>query len=431
MIEDNDQSITGEPHPSKDILGSYSDALAGKRVALGISGSVAAVRSGDIARLLMRYGAEVYPVMSPEACRIVHPNYLHWATGNRPVTELTGDIEHVALAGNVDGKVDLYLIAPATANTVGKIARGIDDTPVTTVATTALGEGIPLIVVPAMHAPMYSHPGVRDNLDALAQMGIDVMMPRMEEGKAKIPETEEVVFRAVRFLTAGSPLAGTRVIVTAGRTVEYIDPIRVITNNSSGRMGVELARALLLAGARVELVYGRGTAAPVPGARLHRVDTAEDMLQTVQRLLKAEHIDAVIAAAAVGDWRPAEQAEEKISTHDREEAMLRMVPTPKIIDSVKDIAPDTLLLAFRAIRGTGPDELKENARIRMKKARADFIAANDVGRAGGGFESERNELFLLSKAGDEEFIPLTGKFQAAERIVELITPQLTATAPPR
>ena len=418
-------SLTGEAHPSKDIRGSYSRALFGKRVALGISGSVAAVRSGDIARLLMRYGAEVYPVMSAEACRIVHPNYLHWATGNPPVTALGGEIEHVALAGNVAGKVDLYLIAPATANTVGKIAAGIDDTPITTVATTAIGEGIPLVVVPAMHAPMYSHPKVRDNLAELERMGIEVLMPRLEEGKAKIPETEEVVFRAVRHLTADAPLAGRRVIVTAGRTVEYIDPIRVITNNSSGKMGVELARALLLAGAQVELVYGKGTAQPVPGCSVHRVDTAADMMHTVQRLLKGARTDAVLAAAAVGDWQPAEQAENKISTHGREEVILRMVPTPKIIDAVKTTSPDTLLLAFRALQGKSREELKENARERMAKARADFIAVNDVSRAEAGFESEKNELFLLGKNGEEEFIPLTTKFDAAQRIVARLAGALT------
>ncbi len=389
-------------------------------MALGISGSVAAIRSGDIARQMMRYGAEVYPIMSPEACRIVHPNYLHWATGNRPVTVLSGEIEHVALAGNVAGKVDLYLVAPATANTVGKIAAGIDDTPVTTVATTALGEGIPLLLVPAMHAPMYSHPKVRENLSALEQMGIEVLMPRLEEGKAKIPETEEIVFRSVRVLTARAPLAGCRVLVTAGRTVEYIDPIRVITNNSSGKMGVELTRALLLAGAQVELVYGRGTAAPVPGARVQRVDTADEMRQTVENVLREKPTDAVIAAAAVGDWKPAETEAEKISTHDRSESVLTMVPTPKIIDSVKDIAPHALLVAFRALQGKTAEELKENARSRMAKARADYIAANDVGKAGAGFESDRNELFLLSGTGEEEFIPLTSKFKAAERIVTVL-----------
>jgi phosphopantothenoylcysteine decarboxylase/phosphopantothenate--cysteine ligase len=416
MNDEHSPSPAFAPHPSADILGSWSRALSGKRVALGVCGSVAAVRSGDIARQLMRYGAEVFPVMSPEACRIVHPNYLHWATGNPPVTVLGGGLEHVALAGDVAGKADLYLIAPATANTVGKIAAGIDDTPVTTVATTALGEGIPLQVVPAMHAPMYSHPKVRENIEELRRMGVEVLMPRMEEGKAKIPETEEVVFRAVRRLAAGGPLAGRRIIVTAGRTVEYIDPIRVITNNSSGKMGVELARALLLAGAQVELVYGRGTAEPVPGCRVHRVDTAAEMMQTVQRLLKGERTDAVLAAAAVGDWQPAEQAEEKISTAGREEVSLRMVPTPKIIDAVKETAPQTLLLAFRALSGKTPEELKENARARMDRAKADFIAVNDVSRQGGGFESDRNELFLLSREGEEEFIPLTGKFRAAERI---------------
>ncbi|MCF7949641.1 MAG: hypothetical protein K9M94_13720, partial [Spirochaetia bacterium] len=187
-------------HPSKDILGSLSTALRGKKVALGITGSVAAVRSSEIARLLMRYGVEVFPVMSPEAARIIHPNLMEWATGNPVVTSLSGSIEHVALAGNVANRVDAVLIAPSTANTIGKIAAGIDDTPVTTLATTAIGQGIPMLIVPAMHEPMYYHPAVRRNIETLKSDGIHVLIPNVSEGKAKIPDTEEIVFHTIDLL---------------------------------------------------------------------------------------------------------------------------------------------------------------------------------------------------------------------------------------
>ncbi len=198
-------------HPSRDILGSISQALTGKRIALGVSGSVAAVKSVELAREIMRHGAEVFPVMTPEAERLIHANLLEWATGHRTVTELTGAIEHVALAGNVEGRADLVVIAPGTANTIGKIACGIDDTPVTTLATTALGEGVPILLVPAMHEPMYNHPLVRRNLDTLRDIGVQVMMPRLAEGKAKIPETADIVAQVLRILEA-SP-AGARYAV--------------------------------------------------------------------------------------------------------------------------------------------------------------------------------------------------------------------------
>ncbi|MHA2042867.1 MAG: flavoprotein, partial [Candidatus Thorarchaeota archaeon] len=154
-------------HTSKLIIGSLSQTLKGRRIALGITGSVAAVECVAISRLLMRHGAEVYAVMSPMAHKIIHPYLLEWATGNPVVVELTGRIEHVDLAGKHDEHVDLYLIAPATANTIGKIAQGIDDTPVTTTATSAIGAGIPVLVVPAMHRSMYDHPVVIENVEKL------------------------------------------------------------------------------------------------------------------------------------------------------------------------------------------------------------------------------------------------------------------------
>jgi len=197
-------------HPSLDITGSLGTDLTGRTIVLAICGSVAAVRAPELARLLMRHGATVIPVMSREATELITAKIMHWSTGNEPVTELTGATEHVALVGNVSGRADLLLVAPATANTIGKIAAGIDDGPVTTVATTAIGEGVPVVVVPAMHEPMYRHPIVLRNLETLREIGITVVMPRVEEGKAKIATSEEVVLRVVERL-ARTPQAHRRV----------------------------------------------------------------------------------------------------------------------------------------------------------------------------------------------------------------------------
>ncbi len=413
-----------ERHPSKDILGSISNALRGKKVALGISGSVAAVRSSEIARLLMRYGVEVFPVMTPEACRIIHPNLMEWATGNAAVSSLGGGIEHVALAGNVAERVDAVLIAPSTANTLGKIAHGIDDTPVTTLATTAIGQGIPMLIVPAMHEPMYHHPAVKRNIEILKDDGIHLLMPHIAEGKAKIPETEEIVFHTIDLLRQDGPLAGTEWIVTAGRTVEYLDPIRVVTNNSSGKMGLEISRALYVAGANVHVVYGKGTAQPVPNVPTYRVETAEQMLDKVKSLLEAHKIDCMVAAAAVGDWQAGEKAEDKISTHGTEKLKIEMVPTPKIIDQVKEFSPDTFLVAFRALFHKSAEELAKDGQARMKKAKADMIAVNDVGAAGAGFESSTNELHVFDAQGRKTHIELTTKFAAAELLIQTIAKQV-------
>lgn len=415
-----------EPHPSLDIQGSLGSDLCGRRIVHAVCGSVAAARAPEIARLLMRHGADVFPVMSAEAQRLLHPNLLHWASGHEPVTELTGETEHVALAGNTSTKADVLLIAPATANTVGKIAAGIDDGPVTTFATTAIGEQIPVIVVPAMHEPMYRHPIVRRNLDTLREIGLEVIMPRVEEGKAKIAASEEIVASVIARLAGHAPgeagtLAGRRVLVTVGRTVEYIDPIRVVTNNSSGKMGMAVAQAATEAGAEVTAVYGKGSAEVPPGARVIRVDTAEQMRKAVwDELGDGRGYDVVVAAAAVGDWRPVGEEKKKISTHDRDRLVLELEPTPKIIDRIKHDFPKTFLVAFRAQHDLTLDELLADARARAKKADADLIAVNDVSRQGTGFETDTNEMYLIGRDGNEDHVPLASKLAVARRIVEAI-----------
>ncbi len=411
-------------HPSLDITASYGSSLAGRTVALCITGSVAAVRAVELARLLMRHGAVVRSVMSGAACRIIHPELMHWATGNPVVCGLTGEVEHIQLAGNVAGKADVVLVAPATANTVGKIAHGIDDTPVTTVVTTAIGERIPIVVVPAMHEPMYRHPIVLANLEKLAQAGVTVLDPRVEEGKAKIAENE-LILATLRRIVNASALRGRRVLLTAGRTVEYVDPIRVITNNSSGKMGCALAAEAYAAGAEVTLIYGKGTVDPPAGVRVRRVETAEQMYTAVlAELADAGPYDAMIAAAAVSDWKTAEAAQKKITTHGAESLSLELVPTPKIIDTAKRRHPGVFLVAFRAQHDISPEAARADARDRMRKASADMIAVNDVARPGAGFESDTNELLLLYPDHSEERIALTTKTLAAQRIIEAMAQRL-------
>jgi len=197
-------------HPSRDIIGTKGSELKERKIVLCITGSVAAVRSSDIARELMRHGAEVFAVMSQMAQKIVHPYLLEWATGNQVVTELTGKIEHIALTGERKEKADLVLVAPATANTTSKIACGIDDTPVTSVVSTAFGSDIPIIIVPSMHESMYRHPVLIENIKKLESLGVDFVDPHIEEGKAKIAEIEEILEAVFRKLEVRKELAGIR-----------------------------------------------------------------------------------------------------------------------------------------------------------------------------------------------------------------------------
>jgi phosphopantothenoylcysteine decarboxylase/phosphopantothenate--cysteine ligase len=406
-------------HPSKDIIGTLGNELKGKKIVLCITGSVAAVQSPDIARSLMRHYAEVFTVMSQMAQKIIHPYLMEWATGNPVITELTGQIEHVALAGKHPRKADLIIIAPATANTISKVACGIDDTPVTSVASTAFGAGIPVIVVPAMHESMYRHPILIENIKKLKGLGVEFVGPRLEEGKAKIAETEEILEAIIRKLTP-KDMSGLRVLVTAGPTLEYIDPVRVITNKSSGKMGAAIAKEALRRGAEVTLVYGSGNATLPIEANVIHVETAQEMYDAVVSELKSERTDVVIATAAVGDWALDKQYSHKVSTRITPELVVKLRPTPKIIDVIKEISPKTFLVAFRAEYKISDEDLIQSAYDRLKASKADLIAANDVGREGVGFRVDTNEVFIVDGDRKVVHVPLTTKHEVAKRLLDLI-----------
>ena len=213
--------------------------LAGKEIVIGVTGSIAAVETVRLIHALRRKGAVVQPVMSTAAQGIIHPDALTYASGRQTITRLSGMVEHVTYCGD-GGSASLLLIAPCTANTIGKIACGIDDTPVATFATTALGSGMPVLVVPAMHHSMYRHPAVTRNIKTLESWGVGFAGPRIGEGKAKIADSDEIVLRCERAIL-GRPLAGKKVLVTSGACREPVDDVRVLTTRSSGRMGRELA----------------------------------------------------------------------------------------------------------------------------------------------------------------------------------------------
>ncbi|MDH5462464.1 MAG: bifunctional phosphopantothenoylcysteine decarboxylase/phosphopantothenate--cysteine ligase CoaBC [Candidatus Bathyarchaeota archaeon] len=413
-------------HPSKDITGTAGEALKGKRVVLCITGSVAAVRSSEIARGLMRYGAEVFAVMSEMANKIIHPYLMEWATGNPVVTELTGKVEHVALVGERTSRADLVLVAPATANTISKIACGIDDTPVTSVVSTAFGSGVPIMIVPAMHESMYRHAIVAENIEKLKTLGVEFVGPRIEEEKAKIAENSDILEAVIKKLTMKKDLAGMRVLVTAGPTLEHIDPVRVMTNKSSGKMGVAVAREALNRGADVALIYGPGTALPPSDAKVIPVETTEEMHDAVISELKSKKYDVVVAAAAAADWRPEKSFDYKVSTGDVSELLVKLRPTRKIIDAVRKINTDVFLVPFKAEYDLSDEELVECGYSRLVQTEADMIVVNDVGRNGAGFRVDTNEVFIVDKEKKVVHVPLTTKREVARRIFDVITEKMKA-----
>jgi len=343
--------------------------LDGVNVALGVSGSIAAVKTVELAHELRRQGAEVRGVMTPAAKGIIHPWALEFATENPVVTELTGAIEHVELCGT-DGWADVFLIAPATANTVGKMAAAIDDSPVTTTATTAFGADVPIVAVPAMHEPMYNHPGVLDALEQLEAWGVHFVDPRIEEGKAKIAE-EETIVTAVARATGENPLLGRRIVVTSGATTESIDPIRTLSNRATGKTGRAVARACAALGAEVTVVHDGPT---LHWAQTVQVESAAEMTEAVRA--HARDSDALISVAAVSDYT-LERASTKIRS-GQEELTLELEPTPKLIDTVREEFPTLPIVGFKAETDEDPDSLVEQAQRLQERVDLSFVVANSA-----------------------------------------------------
>lgn len=389
------------------IRGRRSRKLERKKIVLGVTGSIAAVETVKLARELVRRGADVTAVMSRAAREIIHPYALEFATGKRVVTEITGSIEHVNLLGEY-GDADLFLIAPCTANTISKIAQGIDDTPVTTFATTALGSGKPIIIVPAMHEAMMRNKAVLENIQRLIDMGIEFVQPRIEEGKAKFPSTETICLHVERELYP-KEMKGKRVVVTSGPTYEQIDPIRFISNKSSGRMGLEIALEFWRRGADVVHVTSKPSGMSLPNYKEIRVWSVEDMMKAVLYEI-GKGCDLFVSSAAAADFIVDAEAK-KIKTAP--ELVLKLKESPKIIKEVRKIYSGHII-GFKAETGMSDDELLKVASEKMADDNLNMVVANDVLERGMGTEDTR--VLILTPKRQEWVEGL--KQHVAERIVE-------------
>ncbi|MBN2154913.1 MAG: bifunctional phosphopantothenoylcysteine decarboxylase/phosphopantothenate--cysteine ligase CoaBC [Candidatus Lokiarchaeota archaeon] len=409
-------------HPSKDIIGSESRELEGKTICVCLTGSVAISNAPSVCRQLMRKGADVYCVMTQSAIDLIHPNLLHWATGNKVITKLTGKLEHIMLAGERPGKLgkaDLILVSPATANTISKIACGIDDTTVTTVVTTAFGSQTPIVIVPAMHESMYNHPIVQENIVKLKQLGVVVIQPRLEESKAKIALTEEIVNEIISILSHESKFKGFSFLLTAGPCREYLDPIRYLSNPSTGRMGIELAREIYLHGGNVTLILGKTSLLPPAGVVTLSVETSDDYVQAVTTELKKKSYDVFVSTAAICDFKPLKKATEKIQS-DKGTWTITLTPTPKLLKIAREIDKNLKIVAFKAESNISKKELIERAYSRLIDSEADLMVANDVGKAKRGFEFSTNEIYIIDKEKNILHVPLTSKKLCSIEIIKSI-----------
>lgn len=354
-------------HPSEEIYCEKSTKLRGKTIIIGVTGSIAAVECFGTIRELVRHGAKVRVVMSQEAQKIVTPDSMEFACGERPVTELTGRTEHITMMSA--RSADLLLIYPATANTVSKIANGIDDTPVTSFATVALGSGIPVAIAPAMHDSMYSNPAVKACVERLESWGVKFIGPRFEGPRAKVASKEAVVAWTFKMLSRNY-MQGRRLLIIGGRSEEPIDSMRIITNRSSGMMSVELARRAFERGADVELWMG-GCSVELPDyIPVRRYATVAELAAMADGI---DH-DAVLVPAALADFAPREAFEGKIPSDEGFD--LRLEPVPKVLPLIR--AKCGLVVGFKAESGLSRDGLVARARSRLERYGLDAVVANDI-----------------------------------------------------
>jgi phosphopantothenoylcysteine decarboxylase/phosphopantothenate--cysteine ligase len=374
-------------HPSDEIRGVKSKRLSGKKIVLGVTGSIAAVETIKLSRELIRHGAEIFPVMTKSSTKIVHPDSLEFATGNKPIVELTGYAEHVVFCGKVKKPTDLLLISPCTANTISKIAHGVDDTSVTTFATTAIGSGIPVLVVPAMHLSMYDHKIVQANILKCKKNGIKFIGPNLVENKAKMVDIDKILAFVFRE-TGKRDLSGKNILIIGGGTAEPIDDVRVIANRSSGKTAVWLAKNAFYRGADVELWYGWNQI-PSPGF-IKTVDF--ESIGDIAKLLKnsdLKNFDSIIVCAAIADYTP-KKVKGKISS-EKEKLVLEMQSSSKIVAELRRKAPNAKIIGFKV------EEKKENLEKKafelLKKNNLDFVVANTVSA----FYRDENEIWIVGK----------------------------------
>lgn len=391
--------------------------LKGKVIALGITGGIAAYKSAEIVSRLRKLGAEVHCVMTESATEFITPLTLRTLTGN-PVTvkmfqePKIWNVEHIGLADAIDA----YLVAPATANIIGKVANGIADD---FLSTTIMATKAPVIFAPAMNVNMLENSLYQENVEKLLKHGYQFIEPAEGllacgyTGKGKLEEPAKIVEQLVSLLCVERDLAGKKVIVTAGPTIERIDPVRYITNRSSGKMGYQIAEEAARRGAEVILVSGKTALSQPPGVTRINVESAREMFEKVKE--NYESSDIVIKSAAVADYRPKNTAELKIKKKEGDMQIL-LERNPDILAYLGEHKGDRILVGFAA----ETNDLKENAYKKVRNKNLDFIVANDILEEGSGFQGDTNKVNLYFADEHEINLPLMSKKQVASKILDEI-----------
>ena len=396
--------------------------LQGKTVVLGVTGSIAAYKIASLASKLVKLHADVHVLMTQNATNFITPITFETLTGNKCLIDTFDrnfqfDVAHVSLAK----KADVMLIAPASANVIGKIANGIADDMLT---TTVMASTAPVLISPAMNTHMYENPIVQDNLQKLERFGYKIIAPAVgmlachDVGAGKMPEPEMLLDWILREIACKKDLQGKKILVTAGPTQEAVDPVRYLTNYSTGKMGYALARCAMLRGADVTLVTGPTAITPPPFVQTVAVTSAEEMYQEVSK--RAAEQNAIIMAAAVADYRPATVSAEK-QKKQAGDAVLPLSRTKDILAYLGEHKPAGQFLCGFSME---TQHMLENSRAKLKQKHLDMICANNLKVAGAGFGTDTNVVTLI-QAQKEQELPLQSKEAVGHAILDVIAKTLS------
>jgi phosphopantothenoylcysteine decarboxylase/phosphopantothenate--cysteine ligase len=402
-----------------------ANPLINKHILLGVTGSIAAYKAAELASKLYQSDTDVYVMLTEAAQKLISPLTFQSLTGKKAYTESDlwsgeGHVVHV----HIGHQAELMIIAPATANTIAKLTYGIADNLLT---LTALAVSCPILIAPAMDAGMYSHSATQKNISVLEKRGVQFIGPLEGhlasglEGKGRMAEPSEILQQARWMLAQDGLLKGKRIIVTAGGTQESIDPVRILTNRSSGKQGYAVAQAALDAGAQVMLITPSSHLIPPTGAKIIRADTAADMYNAV--LNEINNADALIMAAAVADFRPKKMKSQKIKKENGYN-QIQLEQTEDILVKAAEVKqksnPQLLLVGFAA----ESQDLIANARKKLKAKHLDLMVANDITKPDAGFASDTNQVTLLFANGKSESLPLMPKTEVAEKIITYLVEAL-------
>ena len=391
----------------------------GKTVVLGITGSIAAYKMANVASMLVKKGCNVNVIMTKNATNFINPITFEELTKNKCLVDTFDrnfqySIAHISLAT----RADVFMVAPASANVIGKIANGIADDMLT---TTIMASKCPKIISPAMNTNMFENPIVQDNLQKLKNYGYEIIEPesgRLAEGmsgKGRLPKEQTLVDYIERALSDNHDLKGKKVLVTAGPTQEAVDPVRYITNHSSGKMGYAIAKAAMLRGADVTLVSGQVSIEPVPFVKTVSVVSAKDMFDAVVK--EFEDTDIVIKSAAVADFRPADVADNKIKKGEGDTEMsIRLERTDDILKYLGEHKRENQFICGFSME---TENMLENSRKKLEKKNLDMIVCNNLKEQGAGFQTDTNKVTIIDRQSTEE-LGLMSKAEVADRILDRI-----------